>query len=165
MNLANTIVYPYIPEGRTISYVPANHKYMKALKEYARIMSLDRQHPTAAFIVRNGEILGRGANGSKYHELHGCERKRLNVPTGQGYELCEGCHPKNHSEPRAISHAKESGHDTSGANLYMWGHWWICEPCWGLILEAKINDVYLMEGSEILFNENHPDNIIGKFDI
>ncbi|MEM4242285.1 MAG: deaminase [Candidatus Woesearchaeota archaeon] len=163
--MANAIAYPYIPEGRTILYVPASHKYMAALRKYASIMSLDREHPTAAFVVRGGEIIGRGANGSKYHEQYGCERKRLNMPTGQGYELCEGCHPKNHSESRAIAYAKEAGHNPENADIYIWGHWWICEQCWGSILEARINDVFLMEGSEMLFNNKHPGNIIGKFDI
>ncbi len=162
MKLANNIVYPYIPENKTILYVPANHAYMKELKEYARVMSLDKGHPTASLIVKDGIVIGRGANGSKYHELHGCERKRLNMPTGQGYELCEGCHPKNHSEPRAIEHAKSLGHSTEDADIYLRGHWWLCEPCWDSILEARIRDVYLMEGSERLFNKEHPDNIIGK---
>jgi deoxycytidylate deaminase len=162
VNLADKIVYPYIPEGRTILYVPANHECMEMLKNYARAMSLDKKHPTSSFVVKDGVIIGRGANGSEYHEKHGCERKRLNMPTGQGYELCEGCHPKNHSEPRAINDAKKKGHDTVGADHYLWGHWWLCEPCWGSIIEAKINQVYLMEGSEYLFNREDSRNIIGK---
>ncbi len=139
---------------------------MEVAKEFARQASLDRKHPTSTAIVnKNKRVIGLGANGSKYHELHGCERKRLNMPTGQGYELCEGCHPKNHSETKAIDHAKASGQNTEGADIYLWGHWWICEPCWGSILEAKINNVFLMEGSERLFNNKHPENTIGKFDI
>ncbi len=160
--MIDQIIYPYIPENRTIQYVPADHKIMQLLKEYARLMSLDRIHPTASFIIQNDKILGRGANGSNYHEQHGCERKRLNIPTGKGYELCEGCHPKNHSEPRAINHAKSGGYDTTGTDLYLWGHWWCCQWCWDSILEAKINNVYLMKNSEVLFNQAHPDNIIGK---
>ncbi|MEM2916719.1 MAG: deaminase [Candidatus Woesearchaeota archaeon] len=160
--MTNKIIYPYIPEGKTILYVSAHHHIMKKLENYARAMSLDKEHPTASFVVRNGEIIGRGANGSGYHEKHGCERKKLNTPTGQGYELCEGCHPRNHSEQKAIRYAREAGHNTENADIYLWGDWWICEPCWKAILEARINDVYLMEGSEYLFNKEDCRNIIGK---
>jgi len=30
------------------------------------------------------------------------------------------------------------------------------------MIEAGIGDVYLLEGSEALFNKNHPQNIVGK---
>jgi len=113
-------------------------------------------------IVKEGKIIGKGANGSDFHETHECERVKQNIPTGEGYELCEGCHPKNHSEPRAIQNAKDNGHETDGADLYLWGHWWCCEPCWNVIKAAGINQVYLAEGSHELFDKNHTNNIIGN---
>ena len=117
--------------------------------------------PNTSVIVKNGEILGLGANGSTYHETHECERVKRNIPTGQGYELCEGCHPKNHGEGRAIKNAKDNGYDTKGADLYMWGHWWCCKPCWEAMINAGIQNVYLFEKSDILFNKKDPENIIG----
>ena len=68
---------------------------MQEAKEYARLNSLDKVVQTGSVIVKNGEIIGRGANDSSYHETHECERVKQKIPTGQGYELCEGCHPKN----------------------------------------------------------------------
>ena len=118
--------------------------------------------PGAAVLVKDGRMIGRGANGSDYHELHGCERVKQGIPTGQGYELCEGCHPKNHSEPTAIANAEAHGEDTEAADLYLWGHWWFCEPCWNAIIAAGIREVYLLEGSEVFFNKAHPENIIGR---
>lgn len=47
-------------------------------------------------------------------------------------------------------------------DLYLWGHWWFCEPCWNAMIEAGIRDVYLLENSEVLFNKAHPENIIGR---
>jgi deoxycytidylate deaminase len=99
---------------------------------------------------------------SDYHELHGCERIRQGIPTGQGYELCEGCHPKNHSEPSAIADAVSRDEDTRGADLYLWGHWWFCESCWDAMIAAGIRNVYLLEHSEVLFNKAHPGNSIGR---
>ncbi|HWH07365.1 MAG TPA: deaminase [Candidatus Paceibacterota bacterium] len=152
--------YPYVPPGRTFLYVPEGNPYMKEAEAYARAHSLDNAVKTGSIVVLAGEVIGRGANGSDYHVRHECERVRQNIPTGQGYELCEGCHPKNHSEPRAINDAKTRTEDLSEADLYLWGHWWACEPCWNAIQEAGIRNVYLLEGSERFFNKAHPDNVL-----
>jgi len=163
VNSKNHINYPYMPAGGRIHYAPADNEYMLAAKAYAQQHSLDKTMPNSSIIVKDSQIAGRGANGSDYHEKHGCERVRLGIPTGQGYELCEGCSPKNHGEPRAIADAREHGvNDLNGAALYLWGHWWCCEPCWNSMLAAGIRDVYLLEGSEKLFNKESPDNIVGK---
>jgi deoxycytidylate deaminase len=156
------VEYPYLPKGREIKYVPAGDLYMSEAREFARHNSLDYTQPTGSVIVKGGDIIGRGANGSDYHKTNECERVKQKIPTGQGYELCEGCHPKNHSEPRAIEDAKKNGHDTNGADLYLWGHWWLCEPCWKAIISAGIKDVYVMEKSHELYNKAHPENVIGK---
>jgi deoxycytidylate deaminase len=156
------ITYPYIPKGGVIAYVSADNEYMQLAKAYARDHSLDKTMPNASIIVHDGTVLGIGANGSDYHEKHGCERVRLGIPTGQGYELCEGCSPKNHGEPRAIADATRKGSDTHGADLYLWGHWWCCEPCWEAMQQAGIRTVYLLDDSEVLFNKADPHNIVGR---
>jgi deoxycytidylate deaminase len=157
-----TIKYPYLPEGRTILYVPADNPYMIEARDYAMEHSLDDTVKTGSVIVKNGMIIACGANGSDYHEKYGCERVKRNIPTGQGYELCEGCSPKNHSERRAVFEAMKEGYDAQGADLYLWGHWWCCKDCWDAMIEAGIRNVYLQEGSDALFNKEHPDNIIGR---
>lgn len=156
------IIYPFLPEGRTIKYVSADNEFIVAARAYARSHSLDAVMPNASVLVRNGVIIAQGANGSDFHKHNECERVKQNIPTGQGYELCEGCHPKNHSEQSAITDARDRGIDTRDADLYLWGHWWCCEPCWNAMIDAGIRNVYLLEGSEILFDKNHPDNIVGK---
>ncbi len=160
----NQINYPYLPKGESIDYVDAQNKFMSAAKDYAKAHSLDKSIPTGSVIVLNGKIIGRGANGSDYHEKYGCERVRRGIPTGERYDLCEGCHPKNHSEPRAIENALKnySLKDLKDAALYLWGHWWTCEPCWNAIKAAGIKKVYLMEDSHELYNKAHPKNIVGK---
>lgn len=134
---------------------------MAQARHYAQTHSKDEVMPTGAIIVGpdGGLVKGFGANGSDYHKSHGCERVRQHVPTGEGYELCEGCSPENHAEVRAIKSVKESA---QGADLYLWGHWWCCKTCWNKMIEAGIKNVYLLEGSEILFNKEHPDNIVGR---
>lgn len=155
--------YPYIPEGREHRYVGMENEYMQAAKEYAKKYKSNLAMPAAAVIVKNNKVLGIGSIGNNPAHIKGCERVKLNMPTGQGYELCEGCHPQYHSEPRAIADATRYATDaTRGADLYLWGHWWCCEPCWSSMIKAGVKNVYLLENSEVLFNKKHPDNIVGK---
>ncbi len=142
-----------MPEGKKIEYVPPDNPFMREAEAFARENSLDEAQPTGSVIVKDGQIIGRGANGSEFHLSNPCERVRLGIPTGERYDLCEGCHPKNHSEPKAIKSASLSGHDLQGADIYLWGHWWLCKPCWDAIEEADLAHVYLMEGSENIFNK------------
>ncbi len=152
----------YVPEGYTILYVPLDNPYMTEAKNYARHHSLDTTMPTGAVLVKENIIIGRGANGSDYHATHECERVKQKIPSGERYDLCEGCSEKNHAEPSAIRNAEESGHSTEGADLYLWGRYYCCKWCWGAIIKANIKQVYVMEGSKILFDKNHPDNVVGK---
>ncbi len=157
---SNKVVYPYLPEGRTILYVTEDNEFMQTAKNFAKENSLDKSMPNASVIVKNNKIIGIGANGSDYHEKHGCYRKEHNMPTGVGYELCDGCSPNNHGEAKAIQDAISKGNDLTGADVYLWGHWWCCEPCWNTMISVGINNVYLLEKSEILFNKDEPSNII-----
>ena len=156
------IEYPYLPEERTILYVSESNEFIKVAKQFAKENSLDKTMPNSSIIVKNGSIIGRGANGSDYHEKNGCYRVKNNIPTGQGYELCEGCSSKNHGEAKALANAISLGFDPRGADIYLWGHWWCCEPCWNAMIKAGIKDVYLMEGSDILFDKTKEGNIVGR---
>lgn len=157
------VSYPYLPEGRMFLYVPEENEFMAAARNYALTNSKDDAVKTGSVVVVDGVVVGEGANGSDFHKDHECERVKRGVPTGEGYELCEGCHPKNHSEVRAIASAKDKLGTVEGADLYLWGHWWACEPCWNAIEDAGISRVFLLEGSERFFNKTHPDNILGTY--
>ena len=156
------IQYPYLPTGRTILFVPASNEFMAAAKEFARKNNTVK-HVGAAVVVKSGRIIGRGSIGGGLHgEQGGCIREKMNVPTGTRYDLCKGCSHENHSEASAIRDAKEHNEDTHGADLSLWGHWGACEPCWDAMIAAGIKNLYLMKGSERLFNKAHPKNVIGK---
>ena len=144
---------PYLPEGKTILYVGVNHPFMEEARFMAEEFSLDAAHKTGAIIVKEGQILGGGANGSALHKTNGCERKKQNIPTGEGYDICHGCHPENHAEQKAIAFVLESSLLPKGADLYLWGHWWCCESCWNVMINAGIENVYLPEGAADLFKK------------
>ena len=156
------IKYPYLPESRTILYVPISNPFMTEAKEYARKYCTKLFQAGAAVVVKNNKIIAVGSVGNNPTHQKECVRIATNKPSGQGYNLCEGCNPKFHSEPSAIRDAESKGNDTSDADLYLWGHWWCCEFCWKAMIAAGIKNVYLLENSEILFNKEHPKNIIGK---
>ncbi len=156
------IVYPYLPQDRAFKYADEGNHFMKFAKQIAKVFSIDETMPGGAVVIKEDLVIGVGANGSDYHKKHPCQRVALGCKTGEGYELCEGCHPKNHSEPKAIMNAVSRGYSTEGADLYLWGHWWGCKWCWDVMIDAGIKDVYLLKGSEVLFNKNHPGNIVGK---
>jgi len=159
------IEYPYLPEGRTILHVPESNEFMSIAKEYAKTYRSNLAQPGAAVVVRDGKVEGIGSIGNNPAHIEGCVRVKLDMPTGQGYDLCKGCSPEFHSEPSAVRDAISKEKETKDADLYLWGHWWCCKDCWDAMNSAGIKDVYLLENSEILFNKKDPNNIIGhQFD-
>jgi deoxycytidylate deaminase len=160
-----------MPKNIEIRVVDEAHPMMMRAKEYARAHSLDADTPTASVLVQNGVEISWGANGTDFHkrqenkELYGqsgCWRVVNKAPTGQQYDRCEGCSPKNHSEPRAIAAAHAKNEDLRGAELYLWGHWWCCESCCTAMAAAGITTVYILDTADMLFNDHHGGNILGR---
>ncbi len=135
------IRHPFTPDQIKMTY--GENGFLNRTQQIAQQASLDPGHPNATVIVNQGIEISHGANGSNYHSEHGCERKRLHMPTGQGYELCEGCHPKNHSEATAIQNARALGRQDKlkGSTAHLYGHWWCCESCCQKMVEAGITAV------------------------
>jgi deoxycytidylate deaminase len=159
-----TIKYPYLPEGKTILYVPENNKYILAAKEVALSNSTDKKVPTGAVIVDDeGNILITEANQSAIKNKflldthkNWCIRKFFKIPSGQKYYLCPGCGSHgNHGEYRAVVALQKKYPKKINTNLdlYLWGHWWCCKPCWDKMIEVGIKNVYLMEGVDKLFKK------------
>lgn len=175
-NTKKEIVYPYLPEGRTILYVPENNPFMQEAKEVARKESTEKRFSTGAVIVRvrDSVVVSKGANKASLtseslinlHKKY-CIRRILGIPSGQKYWLCPGCAAgDHHAEYRASKKLIKQGFDKSDQfDLYLWGHWWACKDCWDKMIEVPIRNLYVMEGSEVLFNEKDPNNVIkNKFD-
>jgi dCMP deaminase len=153
--MSSIVKYPYLPEGRKIECIKTNNRFMQEAKKIADEKSLDHNVPTGAVLVKDNRVIGGGANGSSFHENNECIRVKNKMPSGQRYDLCEGCDPKNHAEPSAILDAKENGNSKliKGSSLYLYGHWWCCKPCWDVMIENGIEHVYLAEGSAELFDK------------
>lgn len=150
-----------------ISYVPPSNPFMQAAYQYAKKKhatkglspNVQKMTITSATLVKNEKIIGQGANGNGWHQDNNrCIRIEKNMPTGVGYDECPGCHSDHHAERSAFLNATE---DATGANLYLYGHWWICNSCWNAITEKKINHIYLLENAENLFDRNSSESVIG----
>ena len=148
----DNIKYPYLPEGRTILYVQADNRYISAAREIAEISSTDKKVATGAVIVdKEGKIVIGASNQTLIKnkflfDTHPkwCLRKLFKIPTGQKYWMCPGCaSSRNHAEARAVAKSKKFKINISGCDLYLWGHWWCCQPCWDKMINAGIKDVYL----------------------
>ena len=164
------IEYPYIPEGRDIKYVSGDNPFMALAEKVRNTESTDAVHPTGAVVVLSGEVVGKAANQARlknktariWHGKGLCIRRIFKIPSGQKDWLCPGCAlSKHHAELQSIKDALRNRKSIQGADMYLYGHWWCCKPCWDGIEKAGIKNVYLLEGSEKLFDRNHPDNIVG----
>ena len=152
--------YPYLPVGREIKYLPESDPFLQLAKK-VRESSTDDNHSTGAIVVKNGQVLGQGANQSalkskklrEFHIKYFCVRRFFKIPSGQKYWLCPGCaNFGSHAEAKAIKDAVKKNNGINGADLYLYGHWWCCKPCWDKMILAGIKNVYLAEGATEKFS-------------
>ncbi len=145
-------------------FVTKEDQYMKAAEFFRNNDSTDKFHSTGAVVVKEGEIIGSAANqaGFKHpyfirlHEKGYCIRKWLRIKSGTRYWLCPGCSKsKDHAETGATKDAlKGSPEKVKGATLYLYGHWWCCEPCAKAMVDAGIRSVVLLENAKDTFTSS-----------
>lgn len=75
-----------------------------------------------SIITRDDQIVSTGyvgaPRGTKSSHEHGfCLRKKLNIPSGQRYEMCRSVH----AEQNAIINAARSGTSLLGGDIYIYG--------------------------------------------
>lgn len=154
------ITYPYLPSDREILLVPLENPFMQAAKKAREELSNELLNPTGAVVIKDEKIIGRGGNQAGlpfkswqlFHKNIFCVRRFLKIKTGTKYWACPGCAKnKNHAEARAVLNAANKYGDIAGADLYLYGHWWCCEPCWNEIIKHRIKNVYLLENGVEIF--------------
>ncbi len=154
--------YPYLPEGRIIKYVPVTDIYMAEAKRVRDELSTEKNYSTGAVVVMDGQIVGKAGNQAvlknkklqEFHRTKLCLRKLFRIPSGQKYWVCPGCATyKQHAEWGAVKDASRGRTSLVDADLYLYGHWWCCKPCWDAMIAAGIRDVYLVEGAFELFEK------------
>lgn len=152
--------YPYLPEGREIKYVPVSDLFMSEAMNMRNNFSTDQNHPTGAVGTFENKIISKASNQSKlknkklidFHKNKFCIRRFLKIKTGTKYWLCPGCATHHqHSEYQVSEELIKKG--IKGADLYLYGHWWCCKPCWDAMIRADIKNVYLVDNAEQLFKK------------
>ena len=155
------IEYPYMPEGRFFKYVSADNPFMKEASHARETMAGDPSYPVGGVLVKEGKIIGKAGNGyNRGRQVHVCPRLVLECPSGTGYDLCDLHGSDGHSEPMTIAAAHAAGEDIEGADFYMYGHWWACEPCWTKLIDAGVRDVYVVDDAHERFSR---DKVYGAF--
>jgi deoxycytidylate deaminase len=129
---------------------------MAEAKKARETLSGDPLFPVGMVLVKNGKIIARAGNGFNKGSgtLHVCPRIVLESPSGTGYDLCHLHDAPGHAEPMVIEAARKAGEDPTGADGYMYGHWWCCEPCWKVMIKAGVRDVYLLENADVEFSRD-----------
>lgn len=147
------IEYPYMPEGRHLKYVPHDHEFMRAASEAREELAGDPIWPVGIVAVRDGKVVARAGNGFNRgsQQKHVCPRIVRESKSGEDYELCDVHDPPGHSEPQLVKAMQAAGVETEGADAYMYGHWWACEPCWKALIDAGFRDLYVTEDAHERF--------------
>lgn len=150
------------------NFVPEENQFMQAAKLAAIKHSLTSVFPIGIVAVKEDKVIVEAGNGNGYHEKNlnspghrkGCVRRYLNderekigqekFKSGEGYELCPGCHTDSHAEANLIKNAKllQIYEELNDSDVYMYGHFWCCKPCWEKFLAAGIRNVYLSDDCE-----------------
>lgn len=149
-------------------FVPEDNVYMQAAAAAAIKYSQTPIFPIGIVAVKDGKIIVEAGNGNGYHEKNqdtpghrkGCVRRYLNderetqglqkFRSGEGFELCPGCHTDSHAEANLTRKAKEVGvyGELRGADIYMYGHFWCCKNCWEKMSDAQVKNVFLPETAD-----------------
>ena len=111
MNQPTKIEYPYLPEGREIKFTDLNNQFMQAARLITEQKAACSWWPTGAVIVKNGLIIGMGANSGTFHPI--CPRVEQNCASGEGYHLCQDpCKQEGHAEITSVNNAIANGNQT-----------------------------------------------------
>lgn len=150
------IDYPFLPNGKVFCFVNVDDTFMQEAARARKECAGDKLYPVGVVLVRDNKVIARAGNGYNLgsETRHVCPRVVLECPSGTGYELCNLHDAKGHAEQMLISVAKEQRTDPAGADVYLYGHWWCCEPCWNIMIENEIRDVYLLENARVEFDRD-----------
>ena len=126
-----------------------------------------------AIIVRDDQIISTGYVGSprgakNCTDIGTCERKKLQIPSGEKYELCRSVH----AEMNAIINAARAGVSLLGGTMYLYGEnidgtpateLKSCQMCRRAIINADLKKVTVLTKDGI--KEYLPEKWIDSEDI
>lgn len=85
-------------------------------------------------------VAGMFVYATNFCEFQGEVCPRLNIPSGQGYELCKAHHAEaNLAEKLAVMDQQSDG------VLWLVGHYWACEPCASAVKVVGVKELRIRE--------------------
>jgi dCMP deaminase len=134
---------------RTTPTRPSWDEYFIGIADLVSKRSTCLRRSVGAVLVKDKRILATGYNGAPSGIMHcskrGCIRQRLNIPSGERHELCNGLHAEQNSFLQAALH----GTSLKGASLYSTTQ--PCIICAKMIINAGIK--------EIIIKGDYPDKM------
>lgn len=102
---------------------PSKDEYYLGMAKEAATRGVCFRRSSAAVIVRDDQIISTGYTGAPRKTLDcfergSCFRDKLDIPSGQRYELCRSVH----AEQNAIINAARSGTSLLGGYMYIYGY-------------------------------------------
>lgn len=150
------IQYPYMPEGYQLKYASVDDPFMIEAAKAQEECAGDPLYPVGIVLVRDGEVVVRAGNGfNRGRQGHVCPRLVMECPTGIGYDLCDLHEAPGHAESQVLKVARKTGIDPQGGDLYLYGHWWCCEPCWEEMIKTGVRDVYVVDDAHERFSRDN----------
>ncbi len=142
--------------------VGIDNQFMRLAYEVAKALYLlkryNRKALPVAVLVRHGKVVNVAAAGWGMHQAEGfCTREDIGLHDGEGYERCPYCAPGSHAERLVCE-----GVDAQGCDVYVYGHFYFCEPCQEALNRAGVKDWYVLDNSQMLFNKKDPGCVINK---
>ncbi len=148
---------PFWDQRLKLFFIDENDELMEQAKLLQHESTI-KNHPIGCVAVKDGKIVATASNQAtiinplvvKWHATWLCVRRWLRIPTGKHYWLCPGCaQPRNHAEARIARELEQK--QVGGATVYLYGHFWCCEPCSESMLKARVLSVVLPEGAKAKF--------------
>lgn len=119
-------------------------EFFMAMAELVGEQSTCLRRHVGAVIVRDRRILSTGYNGAPsgipHCETRGCMRQKLNIPSGERYEMCWAAH----AEQNAINNAAKDGVAIKDTVLYCTDY--PCAMCAKSIINSGITTVIYKNG-------------------
>lgn len=172
---SDPIKYPFVPSNIQLGEAPIEHPDMRLAFEHAmkhqRAQAASGMRGVASVLVtRDGQrlfgIAGELTNhidghddelvdDITWHAKYGrCDRMQLDGNVD--YDKCPGCRHDRHSEHSVVRKALRDGIDLTGAEIYLYGQWWVCEPCANAAHDAGVRKIYMLPKAYELFDRTRP---------
>lgn len=145
---------------------PSKHQYYMRIAQAISTRGTCLRRLVGAIIVKNDRIISTGYVGSPRGEpncvdINICRRKKVNVPSGQFYEICKSVH----AEENTLINAAASGVNINGATIYLFSAprskeaypkgqepstlYLPCYRCKKMIINSGLKEVVILAGNKI----------------